>query len=55
MYHRADNYYNFFVDTEDDWLKGDRVGLSFNKEDIKIEKIDPERAEKAQAIMEKKI
>ena len=52
---RADNYYNFFVDTEDDWLKGDRVGLSFNKEDIKIEKIDPERAEKAQAIMEKKI
>lgn len=52
---RADNYYNFFVDTEDDWLKGDRVGVSFNKEDIKIEKIDPEVAEEVQATIESKI
>jgi spermidine/putrescine ABC transporter ATP-binding subunit len=39
---RADNYYNFFVDTADDWLKGDRVGLSVNPDKIKIEKIEEE-------------
>ncbi len=36
---RADNYYMFFVDTQDDWLKGDRVGISIKPEDIKIEVI----------------
>ncbi len=25
---RTDEYYDFFIDTEDDWLKGDRVGIS---------------------------
>ncbi|MBQ4073038.1 MAG: ABC transporter ATP-binding protein [Clostridia bacterium] len=37
---RADNYYNFFVDTDDDWLKGDRVGLSVAPDKIIIEQIE---------------
>lgn len=37
---RADNYYLFFVDTQDDWLKGDRVGIGIKPEDIKIEVIE---------------
>lgn len=37
---RADNYFNFFVDTDDDWLKGDRVGLSVAPEKIIIEEIN---------------
>lgn len=36
---RTDNYYDFFVDTEDDWLKGDRVGISVNPEKIIITEI----------------
>ncbi len=36
---RADNYYNFFVDTDDDWLKGDRVGLSVAKDKIIVEEV----------------
>ena len=34
---RADNHYNFFVDTDDDWLKGDRVGISVAPEKLIIE------------------
>lgn len=37
---RTDDYFNFFVDTKDDWLKGDRVGLSFNIDKIKVELIE---------------
>lgn len=37
---RADNYYNFFVDTDDDWLKGDRVGLSVAPDKIIIEQLE---------------
>lgn len=36
---RTDAYYDFFVDTNDDWLKGDRVGLSFDKDKIIVEEI----------------
>lgn len=39
---KADNYYNFFVDTDDDWLKGDRVGLSVAPEKIKVEQLPNE-------------
>jgi len=39
---RADDYYDFFVDTEDDWLKGDRVGLKIAKEKIIVEEIADE-------------
>lgn len=37
---RTDDYYDFFVDTEDDWLKGDRVGLNFAKDKIKVSEIE---------------
>jgi len=36
---RADNYYSFFIDTDDDWLKGDRVGLSVSKDKIIVERL----------------
>jgi spermidine/putrescine transport system ATP-binding protein len=39
---RTDEAYDFFIDTEDAWLKGDRVGLKFAPEKIKVEKIDVE-------------
>ena len=35
---RTDDYYDFFVDTDDDWLKGDRVGIKIAKDKIIIEK-----------------
>lgn len=35
---RTDDYYDFFVDTDDDWLKGDRVGIRIAPEKIIIEK-----------------
>ena len=38
-----ESYYNFFVDTEDDWLKGDRVGLGVASEKIIIEPIEEEK------------
>ena len=34
---RTDDYYDFFVDTDDDWLKGDRVGIKIAKDKIIIE------------------
>lgn len=39
---RTDDYYDFFVDTDDDWLKGDRVGLNFNKDKILLEEVEVE-------------
>ena len=39
---RADNHYNFFVDTDDDWLKGDRVGISVAPEKLIIEALPAE-------------
>lgn len=36
---RTDDYYDFFVDTQYDWLKGDRVGINIAPEKIKIEAI----------------
>jgi spermidine/putrescine transport system ATP-binding protein len=33
---RTDDYYDFFIDTEDDWLKGARVGISVEPDKIKI-------------------
>lgn len=35
---KTDDNYNFFVDTDDDWLKGDRVGIKIAPEKILIEK-----------------
>ncbi len=39
---KTDDYYDFFIDTEDDWLKGDRVGISVKPEHIIIEEIKNE-------------
>ena len=36
---RTDFDYDFFVDTQDEWLKGDRVGINIKPEDIKVEAI----------------
>lgn len=36
---KTDNYYNFFVDTQDEWLKGDRVGISVAPENIQVERL----------------
>lgn len=36
---RTDDYYEFFVDTEDDWLKGDRVGIKIPEDKILITEI----------------
>lgn len=38
---RTDFDYDFFVDTTDDWLKGDRVGINVLPEDITVEAISP--------------
>lgn len=35
---RTDDYYDFFVDTDDDWLKGDRVGITIAPEKIIVER-----------------
>ena len=35
---RTDDYYDFFVDTDDDWLKGDRVGINIAPEKIIVQK-----------------
>ena len=35
---RTDDYYDFFVDTDDDWLKGDRVGIRIAPEKIIVER-----------------
>lgn len=37
---RTDHDYDFFVDTEDEWLKGDRVGINIAPADIKIEVLE---------------
>jgi len=39
---RTDDHYDFFVDTTDEWLKGDRVGISVAPEKIKITKREVE-------------
>ena len=38
-------FLRFFVDTEDDWLKGDRVGISVAPEKLIIEEIKKAEAE----------
>lgn len=39
---RTDSYYDFFVDTQDDWLKGDRVGINIPKDKIKVVEAEDE-------------
>ena len=37
---RTDTYYDFFVDTDDDWLKDDRVGIRVAPDKIIVEKAE---------------
>ncbi len=39
---KTDDQYDFFVDTDDDWLKGDRVGINIAKDKIIVEKLEEE-------------
>ena len=36
---RTDDFYDFFVDTDDEWLKGDRVGISVAPDKIIVEEV----------------
>ncbi|NCA67466.1 MAG: ABC transporter ATP-binding protein [Clostridia bacterium] len=42
---RTDDYYDFFIDTEDDWMKGDRVGISVKPENIIVKQIERSKDE----------
>ncbi len=42
---RCDDYYDFFVDTEYEWMKDDRVGIKIAKDKILIKKVDEHDAE----------
>ncbi len=42
---RADDNYQFFVDTDDEWLKGDRVGIKIKPDCLIIEKRDADAQE----------
>ncbi len=43
---KTDDYFNFFIDTDDEWMKGDRVGLLVPKDKIKLEVIEETSEEK---------
>ncbi len=45
---RTDDHYNFFADTDDDWLKGDRVGIKVAPEKIIIEEVVASPADTAE-------
>ncbi len=47
---RTDDYYEFFVDTDDDWLKGDRVGINIAPEKIIIEPRDPDEIHEGETL-----
>jgi ABC-type Fe3+/spermidine/putrescine transport system ATPase subunit len=36
---RTDEYVDIFIDTKDEWLVNDRIGLLFDKNKIKVEAI----------------
>lgn len=46
----TDDHYNFFADTDDDWLKGDRVGIKIAPEKIVIEKRDVEEEQEEKVV-----
>lgn len=46
----TDDHYNFFADTDDDWLKGDRVGIKIAPEKIIIEKRDVEEEQEEKIV-----
>ncbi len=48
----TDDHYIFFADTDDDWLKGDRVGINIAKDKIIIEKRDVEEVVEEVAVVD---
>ncbi len=48
----TDDHYIFFADTDDDWLKGDRVGIKIAPEKILIEKRDENAVEESKAVID---
>lgn len=48
----TDDHYNFFADTDDDWLKGDRVGIKIAPEKIIIEERTIEAATEKAAVID---
>ncbi|MCM1042747.1 MAG: ABC transporter ATP-binding protein [Corallococcus sp.] len=41
---RTDDYYDFFVDTDYDWLKDDRVGIKIDKDKLIVERIETDES-----------
>lgn len=50
---KTDDQYDFFVDTDDDWLKGDRVGINIAKDKIIVEKLEEEVSDEKEEKMKK--
>ncbi|MCQ2602694.1 MAG: TOBE domain-containing protein [Clostridia bacterium] len=48
---RADDNYQFFIDTDDEWLKGDRVGIKIKPDCFIIEKRDADAPEVAPVVV----
>ena len=49
---RTDDFYDFFVDTEFDWFKGDRVGIKIAPEKIIVEKTEGENVTKEKTVID---
>lgn len=48
----TDDHYIFFADTDDDWLKGDRVGIKIAPEKILIEQRDENAVEEQKTVID---
>lgn len=48
----TDDHYNFFADTDDEWLKGDRVGIKIAPEKIIIEPRDESKKEDEHTVID---
>lgn len=48
----TDDHYIFFADTDDEWLKGDRVGINIEKEKIIIQKRDVEEVQEEPTVID---
>jgi len=46
----TDDHYNFFADTDDDWLKGDRVGIKIAADKIIIEERSADEVEETKIV-----
>ncbi len=51
----TDDHYNFFADTDYEWLKGDRVGIKIAPEKILIEKRDEELKQEERVVIDETV